>query len=84
MTCPEIPAFFERSQGDWVASFLFLLELVGISPIIQIREIREIREITAAVSKKTCLSLHNNVNFHQINVLFHFKSVFCALSKLEN
>ena len=58
MACPEIPASLERSQRDWVASFLFLLELVGIYPTIQIRKIREIREIieiTAALSKKTCL-----------------------------
>jgi hypothetical protein len=69
-----IPVSLERSQRNWVASFLFLLELVGISPAIQIRkisEIREIREITAAFSKKTYLSLHKNVNFHQINVIFH-------------
>ena len=58
MACPEIPASLKRSQEDWVASFLFLLELVGIYPTIQIRkirEIREMREITAALSKKTCL-----------------------------
>jgi hypothetical protein len=55
VACPEIPASLKRSQEDWVASFLFLLELVGISLTIQIRkisEIREIREITAALSKK--------------------------------
>jgi len=51
--------------GCLTVSFLFLIELIGI----QIRKIREIREITAAFSKKTCLYLHINVLFHQINVL---------------
>ena len=54
MVYPEIPASLERSKRDWVALFLFLLELVGISPTIQIRkisEISEIGEITAAFSK---------------------------------
>jgi hypothetical protein len=36
VACPEIPAFLERSRGTWAASFLFILEFVGISPTIQI------------------------------------------------
>ena len=82
MACPEIPASLERSQRNWVASFLFLLELVGIYPTIQIRkirEIREMREITAALSKKTCLFLHKNVSVYQINVLFSLKTCILYL-----
>ena len=60
------PAPLERSQRDWAVSLLFLLELIGIFPAIQIRkisEIRVIRGITAALSKKTCLSLHKKREF---------------------
>ena len=46
--------------------------LQGFPPLFKLEKnskIREIREITAALSKKTCLSLHKNVNFHHIDVL---------------
>jgi hypothetical protein len=38
VACLEIPASLESQRG-WVASFLFLPELIGISPTIQIRKI---------------------------------------------
>jgi hypothetical protein len=48
VACPEIPTSLERSQRDWFASFLFLLELVGI-PLFKLEKLEELGKLGTQV-----------------------------------